>query len=402
MKVKIDKLDHFGRGISYINKKICFIKNALPGEIINIKITKEKKKYLEGEVINYLNLSSNRIKEYCPYANICGGCNLEHLSYEEENKYKKLKVQELIERFAKLNKDLVQDTTYNNEYYYRNKITLHQKNNELGYYKETSNDLISIKKCPLVNKKINEIISILNKLPNKETIKKVIIRTSNDEEKIMVKIIGTLENYNELLNKINVLIINNQIISKEDKIISKIGDKKYYVSIDSFFQVNQYLTEKLYDEVRFAITQYRPKKVLDLYCGTGTIGLYISDLVESVIGIDCSEEGIKNAKKNKKLNNTSNIKFICKKVEKAINSFKNDIDLIIVDPPRAGLDQNTITNIKRIAPKQIIYISCDPVTLSRDLSLLTNQYRIEYVKPYNMFPRTYHVENVSVLSRKEK
>jgi len=216
----------------------------------------------------------------------------------------------------------------------------------------------------------------------------------------MIKIKGEYPSYKELLNIVDVLIINNELISKEESIISKIGNKKYYLSIDSFFQINKTLTEKLYNEVKEIVKETKPNKVLDLYCGTGTIGIYISEYVKEVIGIDYSKSSIKNANQNKELNNTDNIKFICNKVENVIDSFTNDIDLIIVDPPRAGLDKNTIKNIKRINPDKLIYISCDPTTLVRDLNLLNEEYNVKFIKPYNMFPRTYHVESIVLMTKK--
>ena len=187
-------------------------------------------------------------------------------------------------------------------------------------------------------------------------------------------------------------------MTKEEKITTTIGSKKYILSVDSFFQVNKTLTEKLYDKVKEQVEKERPNKLLDLYCGTGSIGIYVSDFTKEIIGVDCSKSNIEDANENKKLNNLKNITFINDKVENIIDTFK-DIDMIIVDPPRAGLDQKTIINIERISPKQLIYVSCDPATLARDLNLLTN-YEVEEVTPFNMFPRTYHVECVSVLYRK--
>lgn len=399
MQVTIEKLDHFGRGIAYTDK-ICFVENALPGEIVDIKVTKNTKKYLEAEVTNYIEQSKNRVKEVCPYIKDCGGCSLEHLSFTAENKYKQEKVAELVEKFAGLDKKLVEETTSTEEYFYRNKITLHGNNNKLGYYKKKSNDLLSITYCHLVTPKINELLKDLSKLANTNNLKETVIRTSNDESKVMIKLSGNITDYQDILSKVDVLVINDKPITKDDKITSTIGSKRYYLSIDSFFQVNKTLTEKLYNEVKQVVQTIKPKRVLDLYCGTGTIGLYIADEVEEVIGIDYSKEGIKNANQNKLLNNSNNTTFICNKVENVIDTFENNFDLIVVDPPRAGLDPKTINNIKRIAPTSIVYISCDPVTLARDLKELKTSYNIETIKPYNMFPRTHHVESVAVLYQK--
>lgn len=395
----VEKLDHFGRGVVHIDGKTAFIENALPTELIDIEITKENKNFLEGINTCTHKESIHRIKPICPKYYECGGCQLQHLLFEKENKYKKEKVIELLTKFTSINKNVVEDTTYTDEYNYRNKITLHGSNNKLGYHKTKTNDLIEINECPLVSNKINNIIKMISN--EKHNIKELTIRTDNDEEKIMIKIKGEYPNINKLQNMVDVLIINNKLITKEENIISNIGNKKFYLSIDSFFQVNKTLTEKLYNEVKEIVKKSKPNKILDLYCGTGTIGIYVSDYTNEVIGIDYSKSGIKNANQNKTLNNINNIKFICNKVENVIDSFTNDIDLIIVDPPRAGLDKNTIKNIKRINPKEIIYVSCDPATLVRDLNLLDEEYKVEFIKPYNMFPRTYHVENVCYLTKRK-
>lgn len=397
MEVKIEKLDNLGRGIAYINNKICFIENALTNEIVDVEITKENKKYLEAKVINYIEKSPLRIEEECPYSSICGGCNLNHMCYNDENKFKTKKVKDLINKYGNINPNLVENIIYNDRNYYRNKIILHGKNQELGLYKKESNEIIPIKECLLVNPKINEIISILNNI--NKNIEEVIIKTSNDNSNVMVSITGEVTSIDELINICNVLIINDKYYTNDKVILTSIGNKKYFESINSFFQVNNSLTKDLYNEVLINVKDKNYKKVLDLYCGTGTIGIYIKDHVDSVIGIDYNKSNIEDAIKNVELNNLDNIEFICDKVENRIDEFK-DIDLVIVDPPRAGLDPKTKDYLKKINSNEIIYVSCDPMTLARDIKDLSDTYKSKYIKPFNMFPRTYHCESIAVLERK--
>ena len=394
MITKIEKLDNFGRGITYINDKICFVDNALPNEKVEIEITKEKKKYLEAKAINILESSKERIKPICPYSNECGGCNLNHLSYEKENEFKYNKIKDLINKYLKENIEL-KDIVYDKEYEYRNKLVLHGNNKIIGLYKKLSNEIVNIDKCLLVNNKINEILFILRK----NSIEEATIKTSNDLSNILLNIKGNVTNINELLNNVDVLVINNKNITKDKSIISSIGNKKYYLSSNSFFQVNRFLTESLYNEVLNNIKNIKPCKVLDLYCGTGTIGIYISNYCNEIIGVDYNKSNIDDANKNKELNNCNNISFICDKVEKVIDNYK-DIDLVIVDPPRNGLDNHTRDILKKMMSKTIIYVSCDPITLMRDLNDLKEIYKINYIKPFNMFPRTYHCESITVLERK--
>ena len=397
MEVKIEKLDNLGRGITYINNKICFIKNSLPNEIVDIEIIKDKSKYLEGKVINYIEKSPLRIEEECPYSSICGGCILNHMCYNDENKFKTNKIKDIMKKYADINPDLIENIVYNDRNYYRNKVVLHGKDKLLGLYKENTNEIIPIKECLLLNKKINEIIPLLNNINN--GIEEVIIKTSNDNSNLMISITGDILSTKELLNICDVLILNNKVLTNKQVIETNIGNKKYYQSINSFFQVNNTLTKELYNEVLENVKDKNYKKVLDLYCGTGTIGIYIKDYVDKVIGIDYNKSNIEDAIKNVELNNLNNIEFICDKVENKIDEF-TDIDLVIVDHPRAGLDTKTKEYLKKINSNEIIYVSCDPMTLSRDIKDLSDTYKVKYIKPFNMFPRTYHCESIAVLERK--
>lgn len=402
MKCVINNLDHYGRGIAKINNKVCFIENALPGEIVEIKITKDKKKYLEAKVTNYLEVSDKRIKEKCPYFDICGGCNLLHIDNEDENIFKEKKVHELIEKFTTINDFSFKNISSDKEYNYRNKVVFHVKDKHLGFYKRKTNDLIEINNCLLLCNEINKLIPILKSLVKLDgnDITTITVKIGNITNDTLIDIKGKVKKYDIILDIVDVLIINNKCITKKSSIISIIDNKKYLISANSFFQINKYETKYLYDEVLNIIKSKNTKNVLDLYCGTGTIGIYISDYVKSVIGIEVVKEAIDDANKNSKLNSCNNINFIAGKVEDIIPTINKKFDTIIMDPPRSGIDRKTIDNIYRINPENIIYISCDPVTLSRDINILKEKYKIEYIRPFNMFPKTYHVECISVLHRK--
>ena len=396
MEVKIEKLDNFGRGITYLNNKICFVENAYPEEVVEIEIIKENKKIIEAKAVNVIKKSNSRVESLCPYSKTCGGCNFSNLEYEDELKYKTSKVKDLILKFTGL-ENIVEDTSYINEYNYRNKITLHGKDNKLGLYEESTNTIVEIDKCLLVNNKINEIIKVLKE--ENISIEEALVKTSNDEKQVLVSIKGQIKNTSRLKELSNVLIINDKLETESSSIITNIGKYKFYESVNSFFQINKDLTEKSYDEALHVVKVVKPNKLLDLYCGTGTIGIYVSEYANEIIGIDYNESNIKDANKNKELNNLNNIKFICDKVENQIDNFK-DIDMIIVDPPRKGLDSKTKEYLNLIKAKHLVYISCDPVTFARDLNDLKENYDIEYIKPFNMFPKTYHVENVAYLKLK--
>ena len=363
MKVKIEKLDYYGRGITHIDGKVCFVPDALPNEEVDIEIIDDKKKYMIGKVISIIESSPIRIKPKCKYYDLCGGCNLGHISFDDENKFKLNIINELFNHNSKY-KVNIKDIYYDDEFNYRNKLILHSDNNKLGLYSNNSHDLVEIDKCLLVSDLINNELSKLDKKTNQ------MIRVSNDEKNISIN----------------------------DELITNIGNKKYYLSKDSFFQVNKSLTEKLYNTIKEYSDNIKPNKILDLFCGVGSIGIYIDNNKFDITGVDYSISNIDDAIRSSKLNN-SNINFICDRVENVIDKFE-DYDLVIVDPPRSGLHKKVIDNLIRISSKYIIYVSCNPHTLIRDLNLLYDYYTLKDIKLFNMFPRTYHCESVALLERR--
>ena len=238
MEVKIEKLDNLGRGITYINGKICFVDKALPEEIVQIKIVKEKTKYMEAEVLEYLKKSPLRIKEECPYSSVCGGCSLNHISYEEENKFKNNKVKEIIEKYADVSSSAIRDIKYHERNHYRNKLILHGNGENIGLYQKKTNDIVPIKECLLVSNKINETVKILNNYAKE--IKEAIIKVDNIDTKVMVSIEGNIKNVEEIKDKCDVLIVNGFYQTKDKELLTNIGSKKYLEGINSFFQVMFY------------------------------------------------------------------------------------------------------------------------------------------------------------------
>ena len=396
--IKIEKLDNLGRGIAKINNKIVFVENALPNEIVDIEIINDKKNYSIAKRINILKESIFR-RNACPYSDFCGGCDLVDLEYNEQLKYKAEKIKELINR--NFSNDIkINDIIYDKEFSYRNKILLHVSKDKLGFFEKKSNNIIEIEKCLLVNDKVNSLIkSIKEFIKNNQKIKDIVIRTnSNNDIMLIINGDSSEDKILEYFSMIDVIVLNNKTI-KGQFIKEKLGDRDFLIYPNSFFQVNMFNTVNLHNEVKRMTYGKKYDNILDLYCGTGTIGIFLSDIATSVVGIEVIEDAVVAANNNADINNVENIKFICGRVEDYIDRF-NNIDLIIVDPPRSGLDKKTINNVKRINPKEIIYVSCDPMTLVRDLKELEEDYLIKEITPVDMFPNTYHVECVSVLYRK--
>ena len=390
LEVEITNLDHFGRGIVKKEKPI-FIDNALVGEIVEIEITKDNKKYSEGRVIKYIKKSPLRVGSNCPFYDKCGGCDLLHLSYQEQLKYKETKVKEIIKKFSGLEciKEIVPTIQYN----YRNKVTLHVKQ-KLGYYQKKSYDIINIDNCLIADERINDLIKKLNNI-DLNTITKITIRVSSKESMLVIEG-GKLDITS--FKEVDTIIVDNQVLKGRGYIIEEINNLKFVISPDSFFQVNRLGMINIYDQVLKYVDN--DTNVLDLYCGTGTIGIYLADKVNQVLGIEINKSAINDALMNKKINNLDNIDFKLGDVEDVLNNNSFKADCIVVDPPRAGLGNMVIKNIFKIQPQKLIYVSCDPVTLARDLNILKDKYNVVEITPFDMFSNTYHVECVCALISK--
>lgn len=390
MEVKILKLDHLGNGIAKNEGKVIFIKRSLIDEVVDVKVIEDKKNYQVG-IINDIKVDSkNRINVICPYYDKCGGCDFLHTNKEIEIDFKKNKGIDLIN--SSLN---FYDTK---EYHYRNKVTLHVKNNKIGFYQEKTNDIIDIDYCYLLDDKINIILKKLHCYLQKNdcNIEEIMIRV---DKETMMSIKGIIDHkFLNTFNFVDTIIVDNKVVKGRGFIEKEIMGYKFKISPLSFFQVNDDGLKSIFNILKNNLNN-RYHKALDLYSGTSVMGILISSFCDEVISIESNQNATNDALINIKENNIKNIKVINDKVENVIDKLE-DVDLIIVDPPRKGLDKKTIFYIKNIRPKTFIYISCNMITLKRDLSFLSEFYEIEEFNLVNMFPKTYHVECVCVLKLK--
>lgn len=398
MKIDIEKLDDFGRGIGYIDGKITFVPNTVPGDIVNINIIKEHKKYNEATIDNFIKYSEDRIKPPCPYFTKCGGCTLQNLSYENTINYKLNKIKNI---FTKNRIDITPEIISNpNPYNYRNKISLKVVDTKIGFYLNNTHNIIEINECLIANPAINECI---NYIKNFNIINGNVIIRCNQNAEILI-IIESQDNLTidiELLKKkikLVGIIINNKTFYGKNYLFERINNILFKVSYDSFFQVNPSVASKLFQIVKDNISLN--DKVLDLYCGVGTLSLNAASKALSVTGIEIVPNAILNALFNASLNDLSNVHFVLNDVSDAIAKIKLDFNKVIVDPPRAGLTKETIDILLKINPTSIIYVSCDPQTLVRDYKLLSDTYEIEKSYILDMFSYTYHVETVLILKKR--
>lgn len=392
MRISVVRMDHLGRGIGYNEGKVIFIPKAIPGDVVDIEITNSYKKYDIGKIIEIIEPSNERIDAGCPYYYECGGCHISNLKYFNQVNFKKDKVIDIFKRY--LNKEIVPRViSSEKDFEYRNKITYQVENGKIGLV-DINNNFIEIDKCLLVSDRVNKLLSILKKEDLSKVIKIVIRECDNG---LILSITGDIK-IDNLVNECLEIYINGERKYFLEEGYLYIGNLKYRVSDKSFFQINTSNICHLYDEVIRYGEFTGNERVIDLYCGVGSISLYISRYVKSVLGIEIVKEAIDDANYNKKINKINNATFICSDVAKIIDD-KIECDTLIVDPPRAGLDKHTKSVINDSNIKKVIYVSCDPMTLVRDLKDL-DMYNLEKISIVDMFPQTCHVECVSILHRK--
>ena len=433
-----------GEGIAKIDGFTIFIPGAIKGEKVRILIVKVLSSHAFGKLLEILDASKYRQEADCSTYKRCGGCNLRHIKYEETLKMKQNAVQNLVNKTLK-NKLQVQETIgMDNPYHYRNKaqypVGIDKKGEPvIGVFANRTHEVIPIEKCLIQNPKSEEIakfilnfikkehISIYNEETRKGLFRHIVIKVgiktgeimcilvingkTIPKEEIIIK--NLVENF-PLIKTIvkNINNKNTNVILGQDNInvygdghIEDIlGEYKFKISPLSFYQVNPIQAEKLYElGVKMAEIS-KEDTVFDLYCGIGTISIFMAKYAKKVYGVEIVEDAIKDAKENAKLNNATNTEFFAGDTEivldELINQKKVIPDIVMFDPPRKGLAKNSINNILNIRPKKIVYISCNPATLVRDLAEFESLYEVKSIVPVDMFPFTSHVECVSLLCLK--
>lgn len=391
MKIKIIDIDHMGNGIGKIDNKVYFIPKTITNDICDIDKYIENKNYNIGKLNKVIEKSKDRVDSICPYYDICGGCNISNLAYKKQLEFKLNKIKNIFKKYLSIdiNPNIIGSKK---EYQYRNKITYHKDNN-LGLI-SLDNTVIDMDKCLLVSDKVNELYKLI-KCEDLSKVKTITIKECDNG--LILDILGNI-NIDNLKDKCISIYINDKGVYKKEDGYILISNIKYMISNKSFFQINTSNISNLYDEIIRLAKFNKSDKVIDLYCGVGSISLYISKYVDSVLGIEIIMDAINDAKENAKLNNINNAKFICGDVTKLIDdNIKGNV--IIVDPPRIGLSKHVASVINNSNIKKLIYVSCDPMTLVRDIKRLDN-YKIKDISLVDMFPQTHHCESITVLERR--
>ena len=424
-----------GEGIAKINGYTIFVIGGVKGEKCKIHILKVLSSHAFAKVIEIIQKSANRVEPDCKTFPKCGGCDLRHITYAETLKIKQEKVQNLankmLSEIVEVNETIGMETPI----HYRNKAIFPiNKDGKVGIYAKRSHDIIPICECKIQTKLSQEIAkfvvdnwkyTIYDEKTQKGLLRNIMIKEGFNTHEVMCAIVinsnkSVEYNVEKLINKfpqIKTVVLNlnnkntNVVLGKENIILygdgyisDKLGEYTFKISPNSFYQVNPIQTEKLYNLAIKSANLNKEDILCDLYCGIGTIGIFASKYVKKVYGIEIVEDAIKDAKENAKLNNISNIDFIEGDVETAFDKLlKQNIipTAVIVDPPRKGLDNKTVENLKKLKLQRLVYVSCNPATLMRDLAKLEEVYSIKEITPVDNFCYSSHVESIASLQLKQ-
>lgn len=442
-KIEIIDLNHRGQGVAKIEGFTIFIDGGLPGDKGEAKIIDVKKNYAKGKMISITEPSKDRTVPKCPISGMCGGCQLQGLSYDAQLELKTNKVKNDLKRIGNIEDVTIHDTIGMDEpFNYRNKaqfpVRKGKKGVNIGFYERGSHDIVDTKSCIIQHSLNDKVLEIVKEYMNKYNItsydeksgkgivRHVLTKTSFKTEDMMIVIITkgnklphkeklidlikeSIPNVKSIIQNINNKKTNRILGNKwitiygDNKIVDYIQDLKFNISAESFFQVNPIQTEVLYNKaLEYAdLTGY--ETVFDLYCGIGSISLFLAKEAKKVYGIEVVKKAIQDAKENAELNNVENAEFYAGTAEEVFPKLYSEgikADVVVIDPPRKGCDETVLDTIVKMGPKKVVYVSCNPSTLARDLKYLGEHgYGVKEVQPVDMFPHTMHVECCCLLKK---
>ena len=446
LEMEITGLTHNGAGAGKYQGYTLFVSGGLPGEKAKVKVVKVNKNYGFAKLIEILQPSPDRIKPLCPVYKKCGGCQLQHLSYEGQLEQKRQLVEDNINRIGKLQNVIIHPTIgMDNPWNYRNKAQVPVAEREggliAGFYAKGTHDIIDMEKCLIQQEQNDQLVLEIKKIAQElgfsaydenshtgllrhiitrvgvNTNELMLILVTNGEnlprkDKLIKKILAKKPDLTSLIQNINskktnvILGEKSATLWGQDVIYDTIGDIKFAISPRSFYQVNPQQTRVLYEKALEYADLKGNENVIDAYCGIGTISLFLAKKAKHVYGVEIVPEAIEDAKSNAELNGINNVTFTVGAAEEIIPKWQNqDIkaDVVVVDPPRKGLEKSLIDTIIGLKPKKVVYVSCNPSTLARDLRLLEDGgFKTIEVQPVDMFPQTTHCEAVARIERVKK
>lgn len=448
-----------GKGVGKIDDLAVFVAGTAPGDFVEVQITKRKKKYREAKLLQILKPSTKRIQPHCQHANVCGGCSWQHLSYSDQLLHKRQQVEDHMRRIAKIETPIDQAIASDQIFHYRNKMEYSFGTRRwLSQQEINSDDFISdegffgglhapgrydkilpLNACYLQDERSYQILDWTRKFAERNNLsaydqetkdgyfRNLAIRNAYHSSDFMVNVVSKTDNpsimksyTHELMQAFpSVTTIVNNIqptlspvsVGVEEKvyhgsgyIVDKIGNHEFIIHPNAFFQTNTAQAEKLYEIARDFAQLSGMERVYDLYCGVGTLTLYLSEQAKHVLGVELNPVAIKNARFNADTNNIKHVDFVEGDMQKAFSSTLiqkyGKPDVLLTDPPRAGMHPDVVKHLLELQIPRIVYVSCDSSTMARDLFELKSKYEVKRIQPVDMFPQTYHIETVALLELK--
>lgn len=449
-EVEIEKLSNLGFGISHVDGMVIFVENACPEDKLKVKITHVSKNYANAEIVEIIKPSEHRIEPECKMLKVCGGCQLQFIEYDYQLKLKQQIVKDAMHSIAGAEIEVRETVSSPENYHYRHKVqypisqTKTSRRILAGYYKQKSHEIVNIKYCPIQPEICDEIIEYVrntafnyaitgfNEKKHAGDLRHVVLRVSKATGKVLVTLVvnsskmfeklkdfaqdiydnfklvsGVCVNYNP--KKTNVIMGDTtELVAGKDFIKERIVDKTFRIGSNTFFQVNPNSAENIFEFVKKQIKDdYETPNVLDAYAGVTTFGITVSDIARKVVSVEECKEAVDFAEETIKLNEIKNVELhnmdTAMFMEKELKTKKRKFDVIILDPPRKGCSEKSLELSLKLCRGEIIYVSCNPATLARDLKyLIANGGEVQFVQPFDMFPQTYHVENVAVIKLKNQ
>jgi 23S rRNA (uracil1939-C5)-methyltransferase len=453
IELEIETLVYGGRGLARVDGMAVFVERALPGDKVQARIFRKKKSHAEARVVAVIHPSPFRVNPPCPYSGFCGGCTWQHLDYQKQLEFKRAHVMESLEHVGRQAGVPVHPVLSSEKKFgYRNKMEFSfsdrrwllpdelsqeelSRDFALGLHVPgTFDKIIDIQACLLLPEAGSKILDDVRNYTRQSGIppyglkshqgfwRFLVLRHSSVHNAWMVNIVTSEEQkpwvqpladllchkYSNVISVINNVTTRKAGIAVgeweiplagESFISDRIGPFEFEISANSFFQTNTVGAFRLYETMKAYADLTGDETVVDLYSGTGTIPIWLSGDAREVIGIEISEVAVRDAEKNCRKNGIGNCRFICKDIKEGLRGLNKRPDVMVIDPPRAGMHQDVTEMVLGLAPARIAYVSCNPVTLARDLALLNGQYHVAEIQPIDMFPQTYHIESVARLEK---
>lgn len=439
LTVRIEKLSNLGYGIARVDGYVIFVENACPEDLVKIKLIKKNKNFANAVITEVVEPSPYRVEAFCPMQKVCGACQLQFIDYKKQLEYKKEIISDLVKGLDVEVKDVIPSPKIKE---YRHKIqypvseTKDSKRILAGYYKADSHDIVNIKYCPIQPEYCDKIIEFIRENASKcgvsgyyeknhsGDLRHVVIRSSGlNGSNLVVLVINSDEvtqSIKQLANKIyngldsiagvcvnlnpkkTNLILGNKTICLEGKsfVEEKLTDKIFKIGAETFFQVNPYTANNIFEFIKkYVSDNFDSPTILDAYAGIATFGICLSDIAEQVVSVEEVKASTDLAKQIIEENEIKNVEVVNSDADTFFKNETRKFDITIFDPPRKGCSEISLDNALKLTKGKIIYVSCNPATLARDLKyLVSRSCKVEFIQPFDMFPHTYHIENVAIIN----